>query len=182
MAHNLVGSKFGMLTVVELAGSNRQGSRSWICHCDCGNFTRLSSDHLMRKHRSVTSCGCKLKRRGLNNPQFKGVGDISASWWSARIERSSKRKNGKLLIDLTMEQAWDLYLKQNGKCNFSGIDISIGTSKTDMASIDRIDNTIGYTISNIQWVHKDINMMKRIYSTEYFIKLCKLVAERNSNI
>ena len=49
-------------------------------------------------------------------------------------------------------------------------------------SLDRIDNNKGYIEENVQWVHKDINMMKRIYSQDYFIYMCKLVAECNSGI
>jgi len=48
------------------------------------------------------------------------------------------------------------------------------------ASLDRIDSSIGYVNDNVQWVHKDINMMKRIYTQEYFIYLCKLVSENNN--
>lgn len=46
------------------------------------------------------------------------------------------------------------------------------------ASLDRIDSSKPYIIDNIQWVHKDINFMKRTYSHDYFIKLCKLVANK----
>lgn len=179
MSHKLIGKRFGLLEVVDIAGSNRQGSRTWICKCECGNETRLSSDHLTRKRNPVTSCGCKIKRRGSYNKLFKGVGDISSHWWKQRFRKTAQRKNGDLMIDLTMEQAWDLYLKQGRRCALSGLEISIGSNNTDHASIDRIDNTIGYTISNIQWVHKDINFMKRIYSVEYFVRMCKLVVERS---
>ncbi len=45
------------------------------------------------------------------------------------------------------------------------------------ASLDRIDSSLGYIEENVQWVHKDVNMMKRIYDNNYFIKMCKLIAE-----
>ena len=32
---------------------------------------------------------------------------------------------------------------------------------------------------NIQWVHKDINMMKQSYSLDYFKEMCYKVAEQN---
>ncbi len=47
------------------------------------------------------------------------------------------------------------------------------------ASLDRIDSTKGYTLDNIQWIHKDLNKMKMNFANDYFIKTCKLVAENN---
>jgi hypothetical protein len=47
------------------------------------------------------------------------------------------------------------------------------------ASLDRIDSFKPYTDDNIQWVHKHINAMKLNHSEEYFIELCKIVANYN---
>jgi hypothetical protein len=49
----------------------------------------------------------------------------------------------------------------------------------DTASLDRIDNAVGYVRENIQIVHKDANYMKYIYSQDYFIKMCNLVASKH---
>ena len=43
------------------------------------------------------------------------------------------------------------------------------------ASLDRIDSSKGYTKSNIQWVHKDINKMKSDFSMLRFLELCYAV-------
>jgi hypothetical protein len=51
--------------------------------------------------------------------------------------------------------------------------------KTMTASLDRIDSSRGYTLDNIQWVHKDLNKMKTNYPNDYFIKMCKYVANNN---
>ena len=29
----------------------------------------------------------------------------------------------------------------------------------------------------MQWVHKDVNIMKNIFSQEYFVNICRLVAK-----
>ena len=47
------------------------------------------------------------------------------------------------------------------------------------ASLDRIDNSKGYHIDNVRWVLKDINMIRGSYDSEYFVKLCNLVAKHN---
>ena len=45
------------------------------------------------------------------------------------------------------------------------------------ASLDRIDSKKGYTIDNVQWVYKKINMMKQNYDQKEFVNLCCLIAE-----
>lgn len=57
---NLVGKKFGRLTVVKLhkkVGKNI----TWVCRCDDGNITTVKHDHLKSGH--TKSCGCYNKER-----------------------------------------------------------------------------------------------------------------------
>lgn len=72
---------------------------------------------------------------------------------------------------------WKQYLSQNKKCYFTGLNIKFN----DDASVDRIDNNIGYTIKNIRIVHKDINYMRRILSDDKFIRYCRLIAKQFDN-
>ena len=45
------------------------------------------------------------------------------------------------------------------------------------ASLDRIDSKKGYTIDNIQWVHKDVNKMKMDLQEEDFFRIVKEIYE-----
>jgi hypothetical protein len=47
--------------------------------------------------------------------------------------------------------------------------------KERTASLDRIDSSFGYIEGNVQWVHKDINIIKLDYDQDYFIKICSAV-------
>lgn len=82
-------------------------------------------------------------------------------------------------FDLTKDDIWDLFIKQNKKCAYSGIELIMYTNKKNerTASLDRINNDIGYVIDNIQWVHKDVNLMKSDKEEKYFINLCKTIYE-----
>ena len=44
------------------------------------------------------------------------------------------------------------------------------------ASLDRIDSSKGYVKDNIQWVHKDVQIMKNKFSEDYFKQICCLVS------
>lgn len=180
---DLTGQKFNMLTVVERATSNRQGSSTWNCVCDCGKQIVVSSDHLTRKKDSVKSCGCQRFKRGNGHKQWTGFEGISGNWWYSHVERERKQTTRKkILITITKEYAWDLFVKQNKKCALSGMDITISSDKYSTASIDRIDSSKGYEEGNIQWVHKHVNFMKRTYSQDYFIDLCKKIAYNSGGV
>ena len=51
---NIVGEKFGKLTVIERV--EKAGRTNYICNCDCGNKTIVRSDHLTNNR--TKSCGC----------------------------------------------------------------------------------------------------------------------------
>lgn len=55
---DLTGMKFGILTVVKRTDKNKSGNVQWICKCDCGETTVVSSSNLLRNH--TVSCGCVI--------------------------------------------------------------------------------------------------------------------------
>ena len=43
---NLVGKRFGRLTVIELVGKDKNNRALWKCQCDCGNECVKNAKHL----------------------------------------------------------------------------------------------------------------------------------------
>ena len=137
------------------------------------------------KQGNTMSCGCISKESGQKHFNFKGVGEIHQNTFnkykrSANL-RGSKSYREKIEFSITIEFVWELFLKQNRKCALSGLPIEFGRRASDpsTASLDRIDSSKGYTENNVQWVHKDINYMKRTYNQDYFKSLCTAVANNN---
>lgn len=96
-------------------------------------------------------------------------------------------KNGRVIeLSITLDDIWKQFLKQNKKCALSGIELKFPSSTKEYskyewtASVDRIDSKGGYTIDNIQIVHKKINTIKFDLSNEEFIEWCKLVVGHNN--
>lgn len=119
-------------------------------------------------------------KKGNQHKQWNGHEGISGNWWYNHVLRERKQNTRtRLPVTLTKEEAWNLYLKQNKQCALSGQEIFIGSALYGTASLDRIDSSKGYEIGNVQWVHKDINFMKRTYTQTYFIYMCQMVAEHN---
>ena len=130
------------------------------------------------------SCGCSKDRypkiTGENNIQYCGYMGLPGRYWTLIKKRAKKRG---YIINISIQYGWDLYIKQNKKCALSGLPIMFAISNKKSsettASLDRIDSTKGYVEGNVQWVYKPINIMKNIYEQNYFISLCKLIANNN---
>ena len=130
----------------------------------------------------IRSCGCLNKRTGSEHFNFDGYGEIHRSIYSSYKNSANQRYKSqtreKIPFDVSIEYLWELFLEQDRKCNISGIEIYFGKTNTDprTASLDRVDSSEGYVEGNVQWVHKDINLMKRTLDQDYFIDLCKKIA------
>lgn len=186
---NLVGERFGRGVVIEESKSRRESNRmEWVLKCDCGNNYSATTVQLRGKisHRT-RSCGCYAKSVGEERWNYNGLYGLTGTLWST-IKHGAKSR--KLEFSITKEDAWNQWEKQNGICALSGMqlhfgDPTLGAAKRIVnrtASLDRIDNLIGYTKENIQWLHKEVNMMKHIHSTDRFLELCSRISNHNKEL
>jgi hypothetical protein len=173
--NNLEGLEIGPFVVSHRIGSNKRGSRTWLCRCVlCGEEKKLTTSEI----KTNKSCGCFLSSAGSKNKKWKGYGNISRKFWRSVEEGALARGHD---FEISIEYVWELFLKQNGKCAITGLDLHFAATERrreqgeTTASLDRIDSNKGYTKDNVQWVYKDINMMKQGFNQDYFFKLCKLV-------
>jgi hypothetical protein len=180
--YNLIGKHFGELELIELIPPQKRHSWLYRCKCHkCGstNFIRTAKALSERKN---TTCGCINweRKKGKESPFYKGIGDISGGFWCF-VKKNARQRN--IDFDITIDFAWNLYLKQNKKCALSGVDIDFGKSNYDetTASLDRIVSTKGYSEENVQWVHKSVNFMKHDLTEEKFLYYCKKIVEWNKN-
>lgn len=181
---NNIGLRFGKLVIQDVHSRTRNGHLRFTCLCDCGNSCNILGTHL--KQGNTKSCGCD-RPIGCTHKQWNGVGEMSGEFWNSHIVRSASGEKGRRKIDLTLtkQEAWNLFLRQNRLCALSGVPLEFPKKYKDKswtASLDRIDSDKGYTLDNTQWVHKDINMMKNKFDNQYFIKVCKLIAQNNVEV
>jgi hypothetical protein len=172
-----VGEVYGYLTVLEFIPSNTNKHSTWKCQCACGNTLAIRGCNLTSGN--TNSCGCKRRKNATKHKNWRGVGKLSYRIWYSWINGANRRS---IVFDLSPEDAWDLFLKQDGKCALTGVELTFAEGcwqhlhgKTT-ASLDRIDPNDCYHIGNVQWVHKDVNIMKRTLSQEAFIDICIKVA------
>ena len=114
-----------------------------------------------------------LIERGAKHPAWKGHGEISGFMW-AKIRESARRRSIELTI--TIEEAWAVFQEQNGRCALSNVELLFSrTSRENTASLDRIDSNLGYTKTNVQWVHKTVNKMKNDLGNNEFLLWCSMI-------
>ncbi len=173
-----IGQPFGFLTPISVYGYDNNSHIIFNCVCICGNIVQIKGYSL--KTDNTQTCGCQSRKCGKNHPLYRGYEEINHVFWLS-ILRGAKERN--LEVTVSIEDVWQLFLKQNRKCALTGIPLIFGKTrkswKTTTASLDRIDNDKGYLLDNIQWIHKDLNIMKRHHSQNEFINWCKLVAKYN---
>jgi len=65
---DLVGQRFGRLTVIALHGRKPKTGFLWLCKCDCGGETIAPTGELRRTRKGLQSCGCMGRE---NQDRFK---------------------------------------------------------------------------------------------------------------
>lgn len=173
---DLTGAEFGYWKVKDFAGYFSRNA-SWNCECRCGTKKPVRAQYLM-DGRSRACRSCATGPRGTRDDKSRcfipSDGEtvyIAAAKWNG-IKQSAIRRG--IVFDIIPSYCRDLLSHQDYKCALSGVPISLDGTVT--ASLDRKNSKAGYTNDNIQWVHKDVNIMKNRFDEDYFIKFCRLIA------
>ncbi len=181
-----IGKTFVCLTIDAI--EYRENSRVYAnCTCDCGKTCSKRLDSVLNGRTIACSAKCTRIHNntlmlGNRNPAFKGTGNICSTFLQ-ELKRSAERRDIYFDHSVDTDYLWKLFKKQNCLCALTGLELSFGTHMRDTlnrtASVDRIDSNKGYTKDNIQFVHKQINMLKTNIDEDTFIQLCILVAEHH---
>lgn len=155
---NIAGNKFGMLTVIEKSKSIN-GKAYWLCKCDCGNETIVSGSNL--RTGAVKSCGCLIyKKKDTHHLSHTRLFRI---WWGIKNRCDNPKSEaykyyGKKGIHICDEWANDFVSFYNWAM-LNGYD--------DGLSIDRIDNSKGYSPDNCRFTTKKVQANNRSYCKFY---------------
>jgi hypothetical protein len=97
------------------------------------------------------------------------------------IYRSCKRSalKRKIEFNITKEYVRELLKESKGKCQMSGVTLSMKRNDINRASIDRIDSMKGYIKGNLQIVTAQVNLGMNAFKKEDFIRMCRAVVEKH---
>lgn len=164
-AEDMVGRKFGRLTVLRKDGETKERKHrvKWLCRCDCGVTTSVYTSNLLK---GITkSCGCLFKERvtshGLSKSKIYRT-------WASMISRCK--------YDNFPSYPW--YGGRGIKvCDrwkkFENFYDDIGKFKKPGTQLDRIDTNGNYEPSNCRWVtphENNLNKRNNVFVTINGIK------------
>lgn len=141
MRENLVGKKFGKLTVVG-GPTSRDGARWWECKCDCGGTSKVSTGSL--NCGNSESCGCEKRAAGARNGKLNRVHGMT---------RTPVGQSWQGMLNRCYNKNQDQYEDYGGRgikvCEFLraspvNLKMTIGDRPPDK-TIDRINNNGNYS-------------------------------------
>lgn len=143
-AKDETGKKYGKLTVLEFSHVNRQVH--WLCLCECGNTVVVRGNHL--RGGGVTTCGCiHFKSSGMSGSPIYQV-------WQAMKDRCYNTQNRHYrnygARGITVSDRW---LE-----SFNNFFEDMGERPFDGATLERVDNSKGYSKDNCKWATRHAQM------------------------
>lgn len=168
-----IGDKFGYLTIISYSDrilkNGKKSLSEWKCECECGNITHQRTTRL-KKIQNI-SCGCKNKII-IANRFIKPNNQAAINVIYKNYRTGANRRNYDFL--LTKDEFKTLI---EDKCYYCGIEHSmicdtrrkIYSNDYMYNGIDRIDNNIGYIITNCVTCCKICNNAKNTLTKSEFI-------------
>lgn len=162
---DLSGQKFGQLTVLNEVKKIKRAH--WLCRCDCGKELFLEARNIKSNH--TRSCGCLYE---YNDSSIAPFNDLYGSY-------KAGAKFRKLSFNIS-EDEFRILTKQN--CNYCGSPPSNTRKKTNgpgvyiFNGLDRVNNDIGYEMSNIVSCCGICNIMKKMLTTKQLIDQARKIA------
>lgn len=180
--NDITGQKFGMLTAIKLsnrAGNGKSKQTYWWFKCDCGNDKEVSYSAVINNSNNKTlSCGCLYTSRlvyskrgsgGGYNRLVPGEANANAIYHKYKIGATDR----KLVFELSLDNFKRISQQNCYYCNSKPTNRATKKIKNNgefiYNGIDRIDNSLGYTLDNSVPCCGVCNKMKLNYSEDKFI-------------
>ena len=158
MIPDMIGLKFGRLTVIERAPNSGKFA-AWYCSCSCGTEKTKPIRGFALRNGSTKSCGCLLReilcKRNYRHGCTRHFGNINRRTpeyisWGAMVQRCTNPKHrfyGRYGgIGITICDRW---------LKFENFLADIGLRPSQEYSIGRNDNNLGYEPNNCKWMTPD---------------------------
>lgn len=155
---DLVGKKFGQLTVLEFYDVNHGMSR-WRCRCDCGNETIVYGNHMLSGN--TQSCGCvgREKRRKACTKHGQSHARIYQVWADMKDRCYNPNNCAYEYYGGKGIRVCDDWLIPN---NF--FEWAFANGYDDSLTIDRLDANGWYEPNNCRWVTQHDNVLAMLHS------------------
>jgi len=165
---------------------------------NCGNlFVKELKEYNRQIHKGrkefFCSRTCAATKNNQNNPRNGNIENLKSDnrrdehtsfrWFILRSQYRDKKKN--YGCNLTLEYLKNLWETQKGICPFTGWNLILPQdsngwkiSNPHNASLDRIDNSIGYIQGNVRFISVMANLARQNFTDDQLVEFCKAVATK----
>lgn len=144
-SQNLIGQKYGRLTVIHELLEAKLNGRQWLCICDCGNDTILTTGNL--KNQKICGEGCNLRMQQITgfkrcsecsenlsvkcypknrsakdglSPLCRPCNNAKTKLWRAENPDVARSSDLKKKYGITLEDKRKIFAKQGSRCAACG--------------------------------------------------------------
>lgn len=152
------------------------GGVQYFVKCECG-FESSVVAYALYNGTSTQCKECQYKTMNAHRAKYPNVGPVHGSYLNS-LTRHARTRN--LKVNITVGDLAAQWQRQESKCALTGWVLTLKERQHQpvaTASVDRIDSSRGYSVDNIQWVHKWVNRAKMDLTEERFFEICRAVAE-----
>lgn len=177
---DLTGMVFHRLTVLEEAPIGANWKVRWKCRCECGTELITRAEQLTAGH--TRSCGCLQKEAARRSGKLgtKGPGVYAFNTLLTRYKKSAAIRG--FNWELSEEEFRALTSKDCFYCGSEPTAFIVKSSVYLYNGIDRINNNIGYQLSNVISCCKYCNYGKRDLTIAEFVARSAKIANRKEEI